>query len=148
MRGVVYPMVLLATGLLGLARSQAPIHLLGCYELTEAHAGDVIFSHSPDSIRLDARPDSSEPGHYRVSYVGHRSRSEFNTRFRSQVYWQPKSPDSIVVYAPLGMWMEHLRFAVDSAGSVRGRVFLYSDVVSPHDSAQPGAGLTGRRIRC
>ena len=121
----------------------------GCYALTlTTQTGDVIFSRSPDSIRLEARPDSGVAERHVVTYIGRRSRSPFNQAFLKDLRWRSASGDSVVIYAPLGMWMIQVRFVVDSTGRVHGRYFVYGDVVSSNDERRIGILLSGNRIPC
>jgi len=130
-------------------RSQGTGGMAGCYELrTSPGSGDVVFVPSPDSVRLEERQSRSARDQFQVHYMGGRPRSQFNRAFRQEVRWQPQKPDSVVIYAPLGMWIEHLRFAVDTSGQVKGRILLHTDVVSAEDTAQQWKPLTGKRIPC
>lgn len=139
-----------SSALLGaLVRTQRANDLSGCYELsTPSSDGDVIFRSSPDSIRLDQRPAPSDPKWLKVQSIGRRPRSPVSRAFVRDVRWQTSTPDSVIIYAPVGMWMEHLRFAVDASGQARGRLFVYTDVVTWNDTAQLGIPLIGKRILC
>jgi hypothetical protein len=128
---------------------QATATVAGCYELrTPPGHGEVVFRLPPDSIRLDRHRVSYRPDEFRVIYIGRQPRSPAIRALRREVRWRPQEPDSAIIFAPLGMWMEQLRFRVDPSGTIHGRVLVYTDVVSPDDSTQVGLELTGARIRC